>query len=112
MWRNDINCMIDTNHAGKRGSLSDIANPEPAANRKCAAEEANQVSANLPRDSDVSSSTSEVGADVVVRVPAGSDAVSAPDLSQFCPNCSARLLEDHCKLKCPQCGYFLSCSDF
>ena len=31
---------------------------------------------------------------------------------QICPNCSTFLCEDHCKLACPRCGYFLSCSDF
>lgn len=31
---------------------------------------------------------------------------------QVCPNCSEQLREDHCKLACPRCGYFLSCSDF
>jgi len=36
----------------------------------------------------------------------------APDPSHFCPNCSVRLVDHRCKLKCPQCGYFLSCSDF
>jgi hypothetical protein len=35
-----------------------------------------------------------------------------PHPMQVCLNCSARMIENHCKLVCPACGYFLSCSDF
>jgi len=31
---------------------------------------------------------------------------------RFCPNCSAELKESGCKLICPLCGFYLSCSDF
>jgi hypothetical protein len=34
------------------------------------------------------------------------------DPVQYCPNCSMKLLDSRCKLKCPQCGFYLSCSDF
>ena len=37
---------------------------------------------------------------------------SLADASGFCPNCSAQLVDYQCKLKCPRCGYHLSCSDF
>ena len=32
--------------------------------------------------------------------------------ASFCPNCSAQLKEQRCKMSCPKCGFYLSCSDF
>jgi len=34
----------------------------------------------------------------------------AVDPGQYCPNCSSKLKESRCKLKCPVCGFYLSCS--
>jgi len=30
----------------------------------------------------------------------------------YCPNCSSRLYNQGCKYRCPNCHYFMSCSDF
>jgi hypothetical protein len=32
--------------------------------------------------------------------------------AQFCPVCSAKLESRRCKMVCPRCGYFMSCSEF
>jgi hypothetical protein len=31
---------------------------------------------------------------------------------QYCPSCSKKLQGWSCKLACPSCGYYMSCSDF
>ena len=49
----------------------------------------------------------------------GKQADTAPDAERrlghperFCPNCSTELKGSRCKLSCPRCGFYLSCSDF
>ncbi len=38
---------------------------------------------------------------------------ASPELAlNYCPRCSARLASRSCKLVCPNCGYYMSCSDF
>ncbi|MEI6343465.1 MAG: hypothetical protein WCR07_16040 [Verrucomicrobiota bacterium] len=31
---------------------------------------------------------------------------------RWCPRCSHELHNERCKLRCPRCHYFMSCSDF
>jgi hypothetical protein len=36
----------------------------------------------------------------------------AQTATDYCPNCSAKLKENRCKMSCPACGFYLSCADF
>lgn len=31
---------------------------------------------------------------------------------RWCPQCGTELINQKCKLRCPKCHYFMSCSDF
>jgi hypothetical protein len=45
--------------------------------------------------------------------PAGASVQDGAEwASSYCPRCSARLAPRSCKLICPGCGYYMSCSDF
>jgi ribosomal protein S27AE len=53
------------------------------------------------------------------KSPASADACPVPrdkDTSgehwRFCPKCGRELINEKCKLRCPRCHYFMSCSDF
>jgi rubrerythrin len=36
----------------------------------------------------------------------------APELVRVCLVCGATMLDRGCKLRCPRCHYFASCSDY
>jgi len=42
--------------------------------------------------------------------PAAEEPVAEP--WRWCPRCGHELHNHRCKLTCPRCHYFLSCSDF
>jgi Zn finger protein HypA/HybF involved in hydrogenase expression len=39
-------------------------------------------------------------------------AESAGEYWRWCPRCGHELHNEKCKLRCPRCHYFMSCSDF
>jgi hypothetical protein len=52
----------------------------------------------------------EAGVEAPKAAPASGG--KAEIASNYCPRCSARLAARSCKLICPSCGYYMSCSDF
>ena len=47
-----------------------------------------------------------------ISYPALSEAGSSGEHWRFCPRCRQELINEKCKLRCPHCYYFMSCSDF
>jgi hypothetical protein len=52
------------------------------------------------------------GETFVAAVQEGAGNAKAEFASEYCPRCSARLAARSCKMICPGCGYYMSCSDF
>jgi hypothetical protein len=44
--------------------------------------------------------------------PAPSEKNVSGEHWRFCPQCGHELINEKCKLRCPRCHYFMSCSDF
>jgi hypothetical protein len=58
-------------------------------------------------------SDTPVGSVLDLKVGFGIRLEPAPELAMsYCPSCSTRLKSRSCKLVCPGCGYYMSCSDF
>src|SRR6185437_8996740 len=46
------------------------------------------------------------------RRPVSPRPAPQPEPMLYCPNCSRKLEPLSCKLRCPVCGYYMSCSDY
>ncbi|MCX6893994.1 MAG: hypothetical protein NTZ16_00470 [Verrucomicrobia bacterium] len=40
------------------------------------------------------------------------EACATGEYWRWCPRCGHELQNEKCKLRCPRCNYFMSCSDF
>ena len=55
---------------------------------------------------------SDPGAEKNEAGPCPLAAGSSGEHWRFCLQCGHELVNDKCKLRCPRCHYFMSCSDF
>jgi len=44
--------------------------------------------------------------------PAPVEKIISGEHWRFCLHCGHELINEKCKLRCPRCHYFMSCSDF
>ncbi len=60
----------------------------------------------MSEDSNISPASSEM--------KPGPEPVPGPsgEYWRWCPRCGHELHNEKCKLRCPRCHYFMSCSDF
>ena len=53
---------------------------------------------------------------IMARIETVTCPASSPEVSgehwRFCLQCGHELINEKCKLRCPRCHYFMSCSDF
>jgi Zn finger protein HypA/HybF involved in hydrogenase expression len=67
----------------------------------------------LPQSLDIWRNTSVKNNKTINRMTTGTfNKSQVEQIERTCPNCGAQLDEQKCKLVCPNCSYFKSCSDF
>jgi len=49
---------------------------------------------------------------LVNETPAANGGEAPGEHWRWCPRCGHELHNEKCKLRCPRCHYFMSCSDF